>query len=216
MSKEKIKNPNYNKFLKEGMIDLIGNEEIKAALSNVKGRNKTEGRALLICAYATGARPVEYLQLKGKDIRREKHEIYIKLPAAKNGLPRDIPISIRRMPFITELHKYAMSCMPEMFIFWHFRTNGYRRLYKCKNGKIKEYIEYTDSLRYHFNKWFEGVIKGSIPPYFLRHNRFSRMMSKGATTEQVRLWKGSKTLASVSPYAHLSKEMAKKASKFVD
>ena len=212
----KIKNRNYRKFLDEGMIDLIGNEEIKLALANVKGRYKKEGRALLICAYATGARPVEYLQLKGKNIRREKHEIYIKLPAAKNGLPRDIPISIRRMPFVVELYKYAVSCMPDMFIFWHFRTNGYRRLRKLKSGEIREYIEYTDSLRYHFNKWFEGVIPGSISPYFLRHNRFSKMMTKGATTEQVRLWKGSKTLASVSPYAHLSKEMAQKASKFVD
>ena len=212
----KITNPNYNKFLKEGMIELVDETVIKKALANVKGKNKDEGRALLICAYATGARPVEYLQLKGKDIRREKHEVYIKLPAAKNGLPRDIPISVRRMPLIIELHKYAMSIMPEMFIFWHFRTNGYKRLHKCKNGTIKEYMDYAASLRYHFNKWFDGVVKGSIPPYFLRHSRFSSMMSKGATTEQVRLWKGSKTLASVSPYAHMSKEMAKKASRFVD
>lgn len=212
----KIMNENYNKFLKEGNIELITEDQLKQALNNIKGKNIKEGRALLICAYATGARPIEYLNLKGKDIRLEKHEIYIKLPAAKNGLPRDIPISIRRMPLIKELYKYSTTCMPEMFIFWHFRTNGYRRLYKCKNGEIKEYIEYTDGLRYHFNRWFENVIKGSIPPYFLRHNRFSKMMAKGATTEQIRLWKGSRTLASVTPYTHLSKDMARKASKFVD
>jgi site-specific recombinase XerD len=215
--KEKIRNENYNKFLKEGMITLLDQEDIKKALDNVRGKYKTEGRALLIAAYATGARPNEILKIKAKDVFKAKtgNSIIVKLQASKNGLPREMIFSPRRLALIKELYTYARSVFVEQLLFYHFRDN-YIRHKTLKSGETRQYIEISNKLRYHFNIWFENVIDGSIPPYYLRHNRFSKMIKEGANLEQIRLIKGAKTVASVYPYVHMSKDIAKKASKFID
>lgn len=215
--KDKIKNKNYKRFLEEGIIELLDQEDIKKALENVKGKYKIEGRSLIIAFYCTGARPNEILRLRSKDIFRAKvgNKIIIKLQSSKNGLPREMIFSIRKLPLIKELYNYSMSIFQEQFLFYHF-SDHYVRTKTLKSGEVRQYIEISNKLRYHFNKWFENVIDDSIPPYYLRHNRFSKMIKEGATLEQIRLIKGAKTVNSVYPYVHMSKEIASKASKYID
>lgn len=210
-----IKNKSYRQFIDDGMIVLLNEDHIVKALNNIHHKNLKEARSLLICMYATGARPNEVLKIKSSFVRKEPGKIYIKLPPSKNGLWREVPISIKKMPMIKEFADFALALPPEMYLFYNF-IGQYKRTYKNKKGEIKEYNVTTDKLRYHVYKWFENVIDNSISPYFLRHNRFSKMMAKGASLEQVRQWKGAKSINSVYPYVHLSKEMADKASKFVD
>lgn len=206
--KEKIKNKWYNKFLKEGIIDTLGEEDIEKALLNVKGKYMKEGRALIILLYYTGARPAEVLDLKSKDVTKKDTYILIKVRGAKKGRARTIYLRYK-LKLVKELYKYISSVYDEMFLFFHFRSN-YTRVTENKRGDKVEYLETTSKLRYYFIRWFANVLEGSIPPYFLRHNRFSKMMEAGLTAEEIKQMKGSKTVKSVEPYLHLSTRTAKK------
>lgn len=202
----KIKNKRYRDFLDNGLIDFLTKEDIDTALSKVTGRNVVEGRALLIAMYYTGARPIEVLNIRAKDITKENSYVKIRLPASKNGLPRTLFFRYAN-PHIQELYKFAITIYDDMFIFLNFRSYYKRYL---PNGKVR--IEITDSLRYHFNKWFDGVIN----PYFLRHNRFSKLIAAGLRSKDIQFMKGAKTMASVEPYLHMSTLKAKKIAKKID
>jgi len=206
---EKIKNPNYAKFLKEGVIDFITEEHIKRALENVKGKYVREGRALLIALYYTGARPNEILKLKPADFKKEASYIFIQVAGSKRGLPRPIVLQYKK-ELVRELYKFAISVYPNMLLFFHYRNN-----YKRERGG-KTTIESTNLVYYHINKWFTGVIPHTIPPYYLRHNRFSKLAAAGVPLEQLRQLKGSRTHTSVLTYLHLSTESAKKTAKKIE
>jgi len=206
----RIKNKNYRKFLDQGIIETINEDTIKQALNNIKGKRKKEGRALLITLYYTGARPNEILRLKTESINKDKSYLVIKMPASKNGLPRSIYLQLKK-PLIKELYNFCQSIPPNMYLFYNYRSK-YTRTRKTKKG-ITQYTEIADSLRYHFNKWFEGIIPESIPPYFLRHNRFSKLSEAGLDMQDIRILKGAKTYNSVMPYLHMSTKSAKKIAK---
>lgn len=210
---KKITNEQYRKFLDTGIIDPITETELRQALKNITGRHQREGRALLITLYYTGARPNEILDLKAKDITTDKKYNYlqIKIKGSKGGLPRTIYLRYKK-PEVKELYNYAKGCFPEMLLFYHYRGH-YERLRKTRKGEIKRTAETSDKLRYHLKKWFSGVIEGSITPYFLRHNRFSQLAKEGATMQQIRMMKGSKSTESVMPYLHLSAAEAKEIAK---
>jgi len=135
--------------LAQEVRDRISEEiDIKKALENVKGRYIKEGRAILICAYSTGARPNELLKIKAKDITRDGNNIHIKLQGSKNGLPRELILSLKKLPMAKELYDFAASTFPEMILFNHFISH-YERTRITKKGIVKKYIETTDSFRYH-------------------------------------------------------------------
>ena len=204
----KIKNPNYRKFLDDGLIDLIGLPELNAALGNIKGKNSTEGRALLIALYYTGGRPVEVLSLKGQDIQIKDSYVTVHLQPSKRGLHRTMFLPYR-YALVKELYKYAASVYPEMFLFHHFRA-AYNRQIRQKNGDVFTRVDISDKVRYFVKKWFKGVIPDSITPYFLRHNRFSQLSEAGLNPQDIQMLKGSKTVQSVQAYLHLSTKSAQK------
>lgn len=207
--KKNIKNKHYRKFLDEGIIKLIDINDIRKVLDNIKGNHKREARALIICLYYTGARPNEILKLCGKDFKRSKSHLVINIKGSKRGLPRPIRLSFSR-PFVTELYKFSIGIFPDMWLFWHYRGN-YKRVRKSKSGRIIERTEITQKLTYHFKRWFEVLDGGTIPPYYLRHNRFSLLIAeKGITAFDIKFMKGSRTLSSVDPYLHMSAESSHK------
>ena len=208
-----VDNPNYRKFLDEGIIKIINEENINTALQNVRGRNVREGRVLIIVLYYTGGRPVEVLELRGSSITRDGGYVIIDIKAAKKGLPRKIYLQYNK-PLVKELWEYSKLIHPDMYLFYHYRGN-YKNS-KMLKKEIKEYIETTAKLRYYFKKWFDGVVEGGINPYYLRHNRFSKMAEKNIPFEHIRLMKGSKSPGGVVPYIHMSSEMAKKNAKKID
>lgn len=209
--KQKITNKHYRQFLDKGIIEPINQEQILRALANIKGKRTREGRALLIAMYYSGARPNEVLRLKAKDIRKEDSYVLMRMQGSKGGLPRTIYLRYSK-PLVKELYNYASGLFEEMLIFNNFRSNHVREVIN-KKGEVKEYIEIADKLRYYFKKWFANVLEGSIPPYFLRHSRFSMLSESGITMQEIRMLKGSKTMQSVEPYIHMSSRAAKKIAK---
>lgn len=200
----KITNERYNQFLKTGTIRPIDPEELDVLLKKIKTKYAEEARQLIIILYYTGCRPAEALNLVAEDIRKEKNYIIITTTALKNGLTRQIRISLSRR-HITELYKYCMGRPENMYLFPHFRSNTTRQnTYTTKSGerKIKTYNYVSNGLTYHFNKWFEGELN----PYFFRHNRFSKLMEAGASAEDIMILKGAKSMESVRPYLHMSKQ----------
>lgn len=201
-----IKNLSYRQFLDTGMISLVDLPELDKGLANIKGKNINEARALVIVLYYTGARPAEVLELSGKDITKENNYVKVALKGVKHGLPRTVYIPLARK-YITELYKYAVSTFPDQYLFFNFR-GSYSREYTSAKGKINTNIETTDKLRYHFKKWFANVVKGGLTPYFLRHNRFSKLAMSGASDTDIQMIKGARSIESVQPYKHLSKKTA--------
>lgn len=209
----KIKNKNYREFLETGLINLINEDTIKKVLSRVEeGVYKRQARALIIALYYSGARPNEVLRMCAGDVQKKNSYVTLKVRGSKRGFSRIIYLSYNKNELVKEFIAYAMSIPHDMLLFWKFR-NHYVREKKMRGGDIKEVVTISDKLRYYFGKWFSGVIDEGIPPYYLRHNRFSSLSMGGATMEQIRQIKGSRTLDSVMPYLHMSEDVAKKTAK---
>lgn len=204
-----IKNKEYRQFIDKGTINLLELDDLKEALDKVDGiygNHVKEGRALLIALYYTGGRPIEVLGLKGKDIHKQRSYIKIDMSTAKRGVPRTISLPYR-FKYVKELYKYAQRNFREKFLFYNYRSNRVKT-YVTEKGETKEYLDVSDKLRYYVLKWF------GVPPYFLRHNRFSQLANAGLTPQDIQFLKGGRRSESVQPYLHLStkksEELAKK------
>lgn len=212
-----ITNKLYRQFIDEGVITLLTPEQIHTALANVTGKHISEGRALICAAYLTGSRPIEYLALRGMDIKKDKTHIVAQLIGSKGGKPRPIYLK-EKNPFAKELFNYAIGVFPEAYLFYNYRCEYPKQVkVALKDGSVKyiPYVEVTAKLRYHFKKWFNHI-EGSIPPYFLRHNRFSDLSNKGISDNTLMQLKGSKTIQSIQSYKHLSTKSAKETAKYID
>lgn len=213
--KQRITNAHYRNFLDKGEIRLLTTEEIERTVPQITHhKGDMQAQAMVIVAYYTGGRPCEYLELHRKDFTKTDSYLVINMPPAKNGLPRPIYLQFKQ-PLVKLLWAYVRDLHPESFVFYNFRGN-YTRTRINKKGIIVTYKSITDNLRYYFKKWFKDLFVGSIPPYYLRHNRFSKMTSKGARDSDIMMMKGAKTMESVRPYQHLSTDTAKKLSRMND
>lgn len=207
--KKRIKNKHYNLFLEKGLIEPLEEKELKQILDNIKHKSTLEARALLIVLYYTGARPCEVLEVKAKDIEKKGSYVTVFIKGDKKGsLPRTIHLPYRRV-YVKEMYIFASSIFYDRYLFYNFRSRTLRK-YKDKTGNIREYIQTCDKVYYWVKKWSECLSRGAIVPYFLRHNRFSKLMLKGATDAEVRQIKGARSLNSVLPYVHLSTAKSKK------
>lgn len=213
-SKKNIKNEHYRQFLDEGIIKPLSEDDILQVLKNIKGRHIKEGRALVICAYYTGARPNEILRIKAKDVKKDRSYIIVKVQGSKKGLPRSIHLPYKK-EMVKEFWNFVISLNEERFLFFNYK-GAYVRKRKNKQGYIIERIEYADKMRYHFYKWFSVLPIGTVPPYYLRHNRFSKLSVAGVEMNALRMLKGSRTFASIEPYLHMSSEQAKKVARKLD
>lgn len=211
---QKIKHELYKQFMEKNIIQFVEETDVQKALDqNVTGKHTEEARAMIIIMYYTGARPNEILELKAKDVIHDKSYIKVWLKESKGGLPRTIWLQLKR-PMVKEFFNYARKIYDEMFLFSSFR-GMYIRTKQCRNG-VRTYIETTDKLRYHFKKWFKNFHEDGIPPYYLRHNRFSKVSAKGGSAEEIRQLKGAKTFSSVVPYLHMSSKMGKSIAKKIE
>lgn len=211
----RIKNKQYLLFLEQGQINTLDEKDIRKALNQCNGLNGKwveEARCLILMMYYSGARPNEVLNLRESDIDLKKPYLVVKMKGSKRGLPRVMHFSYR-LKLVKMLWEYVSKCPPGYYLFFHFR-NRYVRRYKTKKGEQRVIIQTTDKLRYHFKKWFKGIPEEEgVPPYFLRHNRFSLLSEAGATPEEMRQFKGSKTFTSITPYLHMSSRMARNIAK---
>lgn len=214
--RQRIHNANYRRFIDTGMIETISEDQLKRAMDNVtgrRGRYVEEGRALLAVLYYTGARPNEVLALRGKDVEKEGNYLKLFLRGSKGGLPRPVFLKLNKKP-VQEIYKHAHILFPEVYVFYHYR-NKYTRTVKTRKGIIKRDEISTMASRY-VKRWFTGVIPDSISAYYLRHNRFSKLALAGASFQELRMIKGSRSEKSIVPYLHLSTKTSKDIAKKID
>lgn len=209
----KITNTNYRNFLDNGIINTISEDQVKQALNNISGRRFREGRSLLIALYYTGARPNEVLRIKAKDVEKEGSYITVRVPASKGGLPRKIYLRWK-IDLVKELYKFASARPLEMYLFYNYWSKYKRKV--VKKGVVTKRRDISAKLYYNVVKWFTGVVDDSVSPYFLRHNRFSKLSEAGLTMEELRMIKGSRSIDSVGYYVHMSTGTAKKAAKKIE
>lgn len=208
-----VKNKNYKQFLAGDFIQLVNDDHIIKAMENMSNRHPKESRALLVMLYYTGARPAEILQMRSKDVRKENTHIVIQIHTLKRGKNRTMLIPTSK-PLAKYILDWCGMIHPEIYLFPHFQGE-YITVYKKKNGELITMNESSYKLRYHFRTWFRGVFEDGIPPYFLRHSRFSTFIQRGATAEDIMQIKGSKHISGVYPYLHMDRSKARKLSRMI-
>lgn len=213
------KNKNYKEFIKTGLIEYITLDHLKKALENIekttKSKRQEEAKALLIILYYTGCRPAEALSMKSKQINKEKHYLKIILQTLKGGRARTIYLSLKKFPLLDILYQWHLKKYSEEYLFYSFMGQSKRknRYFNKKKEEIveKEYIELSARLRYYFKKWFDDVIPDGINPYYLRHNKFSKLSEDPQVTDRdLMQLKGARNYDSISYYVHQSAKRGQK------
>lgn len=178
-------------FKEKGTIETISYEQFQQLIRPI-GDKPT--RLLFMFLYFTGARPSELRTIIAKDVVKKGKTLWIKVPTSKHGRERNIPFSLAKFSELNELLEWNDHLLPDQYMF--------------PIMALKQQIRHFISSR--FKK--HGL---NIPLYFLRHNRFSLLAEHGATPEQIKYFKGAKSLRSVEPYMHLSTQMQKKIQRFI-
>lgn len=222
----KVKNKYYKDFLDGFLLNEISRADINMVLSNVKDNQyKEQARVLIIISWASGARPNEYLRLKPENFSLSKDYLEIRFPGSKGSssrtisMPRYLKDSTDEDPLTKEVHKYVRKLFPSQWLFWFFRSDAIRdgvtKRYIKKDGTAVEkrynkiYPDLASKLRYYFPIWFDCIFPDGVPPYYLRHNRATKVLDKAGreATIQTFGWKKEETL---KKYSHKTKKMRKK------
>jgi integrase len=221
----KITNPQYRKFMDGDYLLIATVDHINKAIDTIKTmrkRNEKELIHFLIIIYYTGARPAEILKLNRESFKIEGRELSIDIQTLKRGSPRKNLIPMRHA-LVKQLWQYVSSLPPYTPIFDKLcasrllpskKKDG--TLSADKNGLQKFHTDTTYKVYNHFKHVFDGTELEGIPPYYLRHSRFTAMSEKGASIQDIKYWKGAKSIDSVNPYMHRSLAQAKKTSRLID
>jgi len=214
----KITNKKYKEFLETGLIDLISKEDFEEMLKKIDHKNIEQARILLILLYFTGRRPSELLNLKANDFEKEGSYLKIKMPTKKQGTGSIVYLPLVRITYVKELWDYISKLPPELWILWEFRGKSEKKIkILLDDGSIhiQKYKDTSYKIRYWVKKWSKKIGK-EVTPYFFRHSRLSKMAMKGANVQELKYFKGAKSLSSVEPYLHLSQKKAKKMANMLD
>lgn len=209
----KIKNKMYVDFMNGNLSQFLSDDQIIQVIDGISGKHRTQSRALVCVLYMTGCRPVEALKLKRDDFWIERSFLKIRVPGSKRGTNRTLSFRLKWKP-TSVLWAYVKNLPMGLLVFYKYRSN-YKRRVKIKKAELEEqkYRIYNDTANrmwYYIKKWFEPVIDGGISPYVLRHNRLSKLGEKGLEPEELRKFKGSRTLQSVMPYLHMTRKTSEK------
>lgn len=221
----KVTNQYYKAFLDGFLINEISRQDINLVLQQLQHQHQEQAEVLLILAWSTGARPNEYLRLTPEHFSRSKDFLEIKLPSSKGSSARTISMfrylkdTDEEDPLTKKVFDYQRKLFPKQYLFWFFRSDAMRvgvtKRYKRKDGTVvvkkydKIYPEVSSKLRYYFPKWFDCLFPDGVPPYYLRHNRATKVLEKAGreATIQTFGWKKEETL---KKYSHLTKSSRKK------
>lgn len=221
-----IKNPYYKAFLDGYLLEQIPRSELTKVLDGIEHEHRAQARVLVIIAWASGARPNEYLRLTAEMMNKTKEFVEFKMPSSKGSSARviSLPCFLRAVdggelvpdPFTAEVFNYVRGLFPTQYLFWFFRSkaqrHGVTKTYRTKSGELvskkfeKDYLDLGSKLRYYFPKWFEQLFPEGIPPYYLRHNRATTLLET-AGREATIMNQGWKSELTLKKYTHKTKQM---------
>lgn len=171
---------NLGKYKKDYQ-KVITTEEVK---SMIEKTYNVEHKVLIALLYITGARPVEILDLKANSFEITDNELRILVTTKKRGINRLLCFDMET-PFVKDLIiPYVNDLVQKQ------KDN----LFSFKTSDRVRQIVYSLS-------------DNKITPYAFRHNRLTQLALSGATPYELMIWKGSKSLESVSPYIYRSPDM---------
>ena len=211
----KIVNERYAFFRKSKVLVPVSLTDFEGMLAKIEHPiNPAALRAFFILLYFTGRRPAEIVELQGVDFTRgegkKKKFIQINLVTKKKGQEISVLLLPYRNPYIKEAYLFAKKSIPKLPIFMALESKQ-KKLVKWKNKKgepqQKEYICKTHNIYYWIKKF------SPVPPYFLRHNRFSLMANAGATLWELMHAKGARSMNSVLPYLGITEKKLEKMSR---
>lgn len=218
----KVKNQYYKDFLDGFLLNEISRADIEMVLRNLQHQYQEQAEVLVIIAWVSGARPNEYLRLIPEHFSRSIEFLEIKFPSSKGSsartisMPRYLKDSKEEDPFTKKVFEYERRLFSKQYLFWFFRSDAIRhgvtKKSKNKEGEFIEkrynklYPELSSKLKYYFPKWFDCLFVDGIPPYYLRHNRATKVNEKvgSAGTMETMGWKREETLRK---YTHKTKKM---------
>lgn len=223
-----VKNQYYKEFLDGFLLNEISRQDIIKVVDSIVHQHTEQARALVIIAWTTGARPNEYLRLTPEYFSRSADFLEIKMPSSKGSsariisLPRYYKDSKEDDPLTKEVFEYQRTLFPKQWLFWFFRSDAIRygvtKKYKNKDGKTVEkhydkiYNQLSKKLPYYFSKWFDCLFPDGVPPYYLRHNRATKVyeaVGSGGTMETFG-WRKEETM---KKYMHKTKKMREEIGK---
>lgn len=220
-----IKNQFYKDFLDGFLITEITREDVLQVLASIDHLQLEQARVLVILAWATGRRPNEYLRLTPEHFSRSKEFLEIKMPGSKGSsattvsLPRYVKDGDIEDPLTLEVYNYVRTLAPNQWLFWFFRSNAIRhgvtKKYTNKDGVPlvkqydKVYEKVSNKLPYYFQKWFNVLFPDGVPPYYLRHNRATKVLDAAGREATIQHF-GWKTEVTLKKYVHKTRKMRKK------
>jgi hypothetical protein len=168
--------------------------------------------------FFTGARPGELIALKREDVTFKDHKIIFRLMTLKRK-KKSRYIEVGEGLFKREVEDTGKIDQRVRFIEWNIK----------KYPELRAFWEWVKMLPddFYVFSWLRLPGSGGANPrsyikhhigdaaYFFRHNLFSLMSMKGASREMIKETKGAKSIGSVDPYVHLSKESLESRSRIM-
>lgn len=190
--------------------------------------------ALMVLLWYTGARPSEIAAFEKEQIyplndgfTNYAFSVTMVTKKRKDNEYRKIIIPYNELTI--KAYQYIFDSAPAGFYFYAFRGGLGFSTYKTKwktekviyvreNGKLSpetmiEEKEKTYECHNTLIRRFTNALTG-LPPLYFRHHRFSWMARLGATTAQIKLFKGAKDPRSVEGYLQYSEQQAKESLEF--
>lgn len=175
------------KYSRSNIRYIIGKDEINALLN--KARNTTE-KSWLLCLWLTAARPAELLEMKKKDIKIEDNKTSFRIKTKKLGFHRKEYIVEKRTLVlkIRKEHRYIKI------------LNAHLNKFKNPDKTIFKFTRRTGlNIIYRLS---EDVLGETLCQYNFRHSRMTLLAEKGATKDELKRFKGSRSDRSVASYIH--------------
>lgn len=166
----------------KGRVRFLSDEERVRLLEACKASHYKHLYTIVVLALSTGARKMEILGLRWKDVDLKKQAI--RLATTKNGEKRSLPLKGLALQLIQE-----MSRVRRIDTTLLFAGNNPKRPFEIRKAWVKALEEARiDNFRFHD----------------LRHTAASYLAMDGATSPELAEILGHKTLQMVKRYAHLS------------
>lgn len=171
-------------------IDFIIDEDSFSKM--FKNARYQQDKAILVLSWLTGGRPAEIMALRKKDIIFEEHRLIVKISTKKLGKKGKFMIRNRTLNINLDMsHDYIQIL---------------KRFVERKKHEDKPIFDISRRTFYNIiNRIGYDALNVSICPYNFRHSRMTLLAEKGASKEQLKRFKGSRTDKSVNAYVHARK-----------